>query len=34
MSWLLLKVLKVVGLAKSIKVASVNSQLVSEREAA
>jgi stearoyl-CoA desaturase (delta-9 desaturase) len=33
-SWLLIKVLKVFGVAKAIKVASVNSRLVSEREAA
>ena len=33
-SWLLLKVLKALGVAKSIKVASVDSLLVSEREAA
>jgi len=34
MSWLLIKAMKFVGLAKSVKVASVDSQLVSEREAA
>ena len=33
-SWLLIKVLKAFGVAKAIKVASVNSQLMSEREAA
>ena len=33
-SWLTIKVLKAVGVAKAIKVASVNSRLVSEREAA
>ncbi|MCX6632868.1 MAG: fatty acid desaturase [Candidatus Solibacter sp.] len=33
-SWLLIKVLKAFGVAKAIKVASVNSLLVSEREAA
>jgi stearoyl-CoA desaturase (delta-9 desaturase) len=33
-SWLLIKVLKVFGVAKSIKVANVDSLLVSEREAA
>jgi stearoyl-CoA desaturase (delta-9 desaturase) len=33
-SWLTIKVLKAVGVARAIKVASVNSRLVSEREAA
>jgi stearoyl-CoA desaturase (delta-9 desaturase) len=33
-SWLLIKVLKAFGVAKSIKVASVHSQLLSDREAA
>jgi stearoyl-CoA desaturase (delta-9 desaturase) len=34
MSWILIKAMKFVGLAKAVKVASVDSQLVSEREAA
>ena len=34
MSWLLIKAMKFVGLAKAVKVASVDSQLMSEREAA
>ena len=33
-SWLLIKVLKVFGIARSIKVANVDSLLVSDREAA
>ena len=33
-SWLTIKVLKAVGVAKAIKVASVDSRLMSEREAA
>jgi stearoyl-CoA desaturase (delta-9 desaturase) len=33
-SWLTIKMLKAVGVARAIKVASVNSRLVSEREAA
>ena len=33
-SWLLIKLLKVFGVAKSIKVASIDSQLLSDREAA
>jgi stearoyl-CoA desaturase (delta-9 desaturase) len=33
-SWLLIKVLKAFGVAKSIKVASIDSQLLSDREAA
>jgi stearoyl-CoA desaturase (delta-9 desaturase) len=34
MSWILIKAMKFVGLAKAVKVASVDSQLISEREAA